>query len=147
MLFEKCLLFLFAGTAPLLALLLVLLLGAAVYGFLLIKVELRLLAKRAATRAELESATRKWTGEFEELRARLSEAERERHSSLAGSSAEPESLNLNRRAQILGLHRKGKRVQEIASALHIPQGEVELMVKVHDLSRSASREIHSISLL
>jgi hypothetical protein len=47
----------------------------------------------------------------------------------------------------LGLHRKGRPVREIASILHIPLGEVELMVKVHDLSQSASREIRSISLL
>jgi hypothetical protein len=143
MLLDKCLLILSAGAAPLLALLL---LGAVVYAFLVIKVELRLLGKRAATRAELEGAMRNLTGELEELRARLNEAERERHSQ-AGLSAEPESLNLNRRAQILGLHRKGRPVREIASVLHIPLGEVELMVKVHDLSQSASREIHSISLL
>jgi hypothetical protein len=139
MLLEKGLLILSAGAA-------LLLLGAVVYAFLVIKVELRLLGKRAVTRAELEGAMRKWTGELEELRARLNEAERERGSQ-AGLSAEPESLNLNRRAQILGLYRKGKPVREIACALHIPQGEVELMVKVHDLSQSASRKIHSLSPL
>jgi hypothetical protein len=101
----------------------------------------------AGQSAALESVRlAKWSGELQEVRTRLQEWERERRSA-AEQGAESESLNLNRRAQILSLHRKGKRVQEIASVLRIPQGEVELMVKVHDLSQSASREMHTISSL
>jgi hypothetical protein len=101
----------------------------------------------AGQSAALESLRQiKWSGELEEVRARLQELERERRSA-AEPGAESESMSLNRRAQILSLHRKGKRVQEIASVLHIPQGEVELMVKVHDLSQSAGRQIHTISSL
>jgi DNA-binding NarL/FixJ family response regulator len=101
----------------------------------------------AGQSAALESLRHaKWPSELEEVRARLRELERERRS-LAEAGAEPDYLNLNRRAQILSLHRKGKRVPEIAAALRIPQGEVELMVKVHDLSQSASREIQAISSL
>jgi hypothetical protein len=101
----------------------------------------------AGQSAALESLRHtKWSGELEEARVRLQELERERRS-LAEAGVEPDYLNLNRRAQILSLHRKGQRVPEIAAALRIPQGEVELMVKVHDLSQSASREIQSISSL
>jgi DNA-binding NarL/FixJ family response regulator len=146
MLLEKCMLFLSVGVVPLLLLLLMLVLGAAVYAFLVIKVELRLLAKRAVGRAELESALRQAAGELEALRQRLREVEREWRNT-ATATAEPEFFNLNRRAQIFAMRRKGKQTQEIASALHIPQGEVELMVKVHELSQTAGREIHSISLL
>jgi hypothetical protein len=179
--FNERFLLLLDGGWPLTAWLPALLLAAALYLFLATKVELRLAAKRAVTRVELESALCRWTGEFEELRARLNEIEREgslvgqsaaleclRQTKLTGEceemrtrlrdlegerrnapepGAEPDALNLNRRALILSLHRKGKLAREIAAALRIPQGEVELMVKVHDLSQSASRQIHAIPLL
>ena len=45
-------------------------------------------------------------------------------------------VNLNRRGQILRLTQKGKSAAEIATDLHISQGEVELLLKVHDLTRS-----------
>ena len=182
---ENWLLLISWGGEPLTVIVPVLVLGAALYAalylFLATKVELRLVARRAVMRPELEGALRtvaaeveelrtrlnaaesecslagqrlvlessrqtKWSGELEEVRARLQEFEREQRSA-AERGAEPDSLNLNRRAQILNLHRKGKHAQEIASVLRIPQGEVELMVKVHDLSQSASREIHAISSL
>jgi hypothetical protein len=161
-----------------LALLLTLLLGLAIYLFLAMKIELRLLSRRSVTRAELESTVRQWASEMAELRVRVNEAEGARFDPAAqpdalpvsqlvreigelrarlneieqegrrplGLSGEPESLNLNRRAQILGLHRKGKPAREIASTLRIPQGEVELMVKVHHLSQS-SREINQVTPL
>jgi hypothetical protein len=142
--FEKCLQLLSMAAVPLL---LFAVLGVAVCLFLMLKVELRLLGRHAVTRAELENAVRMWTGELEEVRVRLQEVEHECPSPAEWSAAGTESSNLNRRAQILGLHRKGKPVREIASVLHIPQGEVELMVKVHDLSRSARLEIKPVSLL
>jgi hypothetical protein len=43
-------------------------------------------------------------------------------------------VNLNRRGQIIRLARKGKSVAEIAQDLNVAQGEVELLLKVHDLS-------------
>jgi DNA-binding NarL/FixJ family response regulator len=49
-------------------------------------------------------------------------------------------LNLNRRGQILRLSRKGKSVAEIAQDLNVAQGEVELLLKVHDLSQETPRQ-------
>jgi len=46
-----------------------------------------------------------------------------------------ESLNLNRRGQVLRLHGRGDSVPAIADALRLGQGEVRLMIKVHELSR------------
>ncbi len=43
------------------------------------------------------------------------------------------SINLNRRGQVLRLHRRGDSVSEIASALRLRAGEVSLMIKVHEL--------------
>jgi hypothetical protein len=41
------------------------------------------------------------------------------------------SLNLAKRSQALRLHRHGNSSSQIASALEIPQQEVELLLKVH----------------
>jgi DNA-binding NarL/FixJ family response regulator len=40
-------------------------------------------------------------------------------------------LNLSKRSQALRLHRRGESAQQIAAALHIPQQEVDLLLKVH----------------
>jgi hypothetical protein len=136
---EKSHLFLSVWASPLLAALLAPLAGLAVYLFLSLKREMRVLARRPAPGGEASAALRELTDQLEEVRTRLSELERGR-SGPASWNAEPEALNLNRRGQILRLHRKGKPVSEIATALHIPLGEVELMVKVYDLSQNGARE-------
>jgi hypothetical protein len=41
------------------------------------------------------------------------------------------SLNLNKRSQALRMHRRGDPPEAIASALHLPRNEVELLLKVH----------------
>ncbi len=41
--------------------------------------------------------------------------------------------NVNRRGQIMRLHRSGESISSIASALGVSQGEVKLMVKVQEL--------------
>jgi len=103
-----------------------------------VKVDLRLLAKPLVTRARFEAEVQRLGDELQQLRGRLTECEAV-HSAPApwAWALEPAAVNLNRRGQILRLHRKGKSMQEIASALHISPGEAELMVKVHDMSRSA----------
>ena len=63
-------------------------------------------------------------------------AESERGSSVPALwASEPSSVNLNRRGQVLKLYRKGKTTAEIAADLKISQGEVDLLVKVHDLGQ------------
>lgn len=49
------------------------------------------------------------------------------------SAAEPpmESMNINKRSQVLRLFRRGESVERIASALHLPRTEVDLLLKVH----------------
>ncbi len=43
------------------------------------------------------------------------------------------SMNLTRRSQALRLHRKGDSSERIAAALEVPQQEVDLLVKVHQI--------------
>ena len=42
-----------------------------------------------------------------------------------------ESMNINKRSQVLRLYRRGESAEHIASALHLPRTEVDLLLKVH----------------
>jgi DNA-binding NarL/FixJ family response regulator len=113
--------------APVILLAAVVLLGSYLYFSL--KVELKLITRRTVSRAELEARVSEMVTELESLRARQLAAEVHPVSSHDWTS---QSLNLNRRGQILRLHGKGRSTAEIASDLEISQGEVELLLKVHD---------------
>ncbi len=103
----------------------------AAYLYFSLKVELRLVARRSVSRTELDSRWTELVTELETLRAQVAAAE----SPVAPPQDwTPQALNLNRRGQILRLHGKGRSTAEIASDLQISQGEVELMVKIHDWS-------------
>jgi len=91
--------------------------------------------------AELDAQAmlaRQMSMDLEELRKRLFNQEdtNKSESPLWTTSSAP--VNLNRRGQILRLSRKGKSVAEIAQDLNVAQGEVELMLKVHDLGQQVS---------
>jgi len=59
----------------------------------------------------------------------------------------PESVHLNRRGQVLKLHRRGHDVPQIASDLGISRGEVRLTLKLNELLRSASGQKEEESAL
>jgi hypothetical protein len=99
-----------------------------IYLYFALRVELGLLSRRNVTRAELDGRLTELVAELEALRARLSVVE----SRAAPPDWAPQGLNLNRRGQVLRLHGKGRTSAEIASDLQISQGEVELLVKLHD---------------
>ena len=71
------------------------------------------------------------TPALNELRARLTELEQ------APRYSPDMPVNLNRRGQVLRLLQRGDQASEIASTLGISQGEVLLMLKVHQLTRAA----------
>jgi hypothetical protein len=66
---------------------------------------------------------------FEEIRARLDDAMQPPQSPTVWSGNA--SINLNRRGQVLRLFRRGDTSRQIASALSMRRGEVDLIVKVH----------------
>ena len=41
------------------------------------------------------------------------------------------ALNLNKRAQVLRMHRRGDPPERIASLMEVPRQEVDLLIKVH----------------
>jgi len=105
-----------------------------IYFYLALKVGLGVVARRSVTRAELDGRWTELVAELEALRVRLAVAE----SRAEPSDWAPQAVNLNRRGQILRLHGKGRTPAEIATDLQISQGEVELLVKLHDWPPAAS---------
>jgi hypothetical protein len=53
--------------------------------------------------------------------------------------SEAESLNLNHRGQVIRLHRRGDSIADIASALHMGQGEVLLITKIYEISQETGK--------
>lgn len=100
------------------------------YLFLQLKVEVgRQTAKWKAERAALEEENRRvqrgLEAAIEEIRQPRAEA--------APVHIKP-SMNLTRRAQVIRMHRRGERPEQIAAALGMPQNEVDLVLKVSQLA-------------
>ena len=79
----------------------------------------------------------------EEWRARLAEVldtmeqlnrEKEEGERPSPAPAPAQALNLNKRGQVLRMRRRGENPETIAAALSIPRNEVDLLLKVHQMS-------------
>ncbi len=79
----------------------------------------------------------------EEFEARLAEVldateqlrrEREEGAQPSPAPAAAQPLNLNKRGQVLRMRRRGEMPETIAAALSIPRNEVDLLLKVHQMS-------------
>lgn len=44
------------------------------------------------------------------------------------------AMNLNRRVQVLRMHRRGESLETIAAALNTPRNEVDLLIRVHKMT-------------
>lgn len=84
-------------------------------------------ARRRHEAQAMESVTDQMRTSLESLRLALQESERQ-----AATAARPiTAMNLSTRGQVLRLHRRGEKPEQIAAALSIPLSEVDLLVKVH----------------
>jgi hypothetical protein len=98
------------------------------YTFVL-HMKMRTLGRRSREqREQLEGRVTQIAETAEQLKAQLAEMEKPQW-----MPAQP--LNLNKRGQILRMRRRGERPETIAGALALPRNEVELLLKVHDLSQ------------
>ena len=107
--------------------------GACVWLFVLMKAELRGGDKRSRRRAEaLEGGLNAVRVSLANLSKRLEETERQ-----AGLLAPPpptrSGFNLSKRSQAIRMSRRGETPSQISAALELPQGEVDLLLKVHRL--------------
>ena len=95
------------------------------------------LTREAITEDELNARIRVLEVRLAEIEARLADSENRRQQDTEWL-AQAESLNLNRRGQVLRLHRRGEAPSSIASALRLSPGEVKLIIKVFELGRENS---------
>ncbi len=91
------------------------------------------LAQAPVAHDTVQGALTELAAQIGQVRLRLEEVE-QRKSPLSDWAAEPSSVNLNRRGQVLRLYRRGDSVAHIASALGLSTGEVALIVKVQEMT-------------
>jgi hypothetical protein len=102
--------------------------GSGLLYIFVLDVKMKTLArKNREQREHLEGRVAQVAEAAELLKAQLAEMEKPQW-----VPAQP--LNLTKRGQILRMRRRGERAESIAGALSIPRNEVELLLKVHDLS-------------
>jgi hypothetical protein len=96
--------------------------------------ELRRPPKELLPDPATEEALTELASQIAQLRLRLEEVEQRKGPLSDWAAAEPSSVNLNRRGQVLRLYRRGDSVAHIASALGLSTGEVALIVKVQQMT-------------
>ena len=91
----------------------------------------------------IQTMVRRGRDERERLERHLAEvgeaaerwrAEREETARPVPVPAAGQPLNLNKRGQVLRMRRRGENPETIAAALSIPRNEVDLLLKVHQMS-------------
>jgi hypothetical protein len=108
--------------------------GSGLLYIFVLDVKMKTLARKSRQqREQLEGRVAQVAEAAELLKAQLAEMERPQRASA-------QALNLNKRGQILRMRRRGERPESIAGALSIPRNEVELLLKVHDLSLECAEE-------
>jgi hypothetical protein len=80
----------------------------------------------------LQTETARLSAEIAQLKSKLEEIEEPGNSLLPASPAAGASgVNNTLRSKVLKMHRLGQSPERIAGSLRLPQGEVDLLVKVH----------------
>ena len=105
--------------------------GACVWLFVLMKAELLSGDRRSRRRAEaLEGALHAVRVSLANLSKRMEETEKQT-GLLAPPPPTRSGFNLSKRSQAISMSRRGETPSQIAAALELPQGEVDLLLKVH----------------
>lgn len=112
-------------------------LALCLYLFLGAKHEARRTSRRLAeNRQEVDRALESIRQAVDQIRAGLCEVS-EVSSKLVAPPPTASGLNLTKRSQALRMHRRGESPEYIAAALVMPQGEVELLLKVEQIGADA----------
>jgi len=91
-------------------------------------------ATQPAPDPAVQEALTELAAQIGQVRLRLEEVEQRKAPLSDWAAAQPSSVNLNRRGQVLRLYRRGDSVAHIASALGLSTGEVALIVKVQEMT-------------
>ena len=105
--------------------------------FLSLKQELqRIKQSRVIQQQALADTLEKLRSEIGAIRNALAEVD-EKAGALPQFYPPKPSMNTSRRSQVLRMHRRGERPEQIAAALGLPQNEVDLLLKLQRASQSA----------
>jgi len=105
--------------------------------FLSLKQELRLLRKRHLEQTQLaDHLARQLRSEIAHLKRVLVEVDG-KASQLPQLSPPRPAMNTTRRSQILRMNRRGERPDQIAAALGVPKGEIDLLLKIDQATKIA----------
>ena len=96
---------------------------------LLARVALDAARRTAALGAKIQINTEALAARLEGLEQHATDHRRQ--PAEATTDAGRAALNLNKRAQVLRMHRRGDPPERIASLLEVPRQEVDLLIKVH----------------
>jgi DNA-binding NarL/FixJ family response regulator len=102
--------------------------------FLSIKVDLHRRPAVSPHGERIEQTVDSLSAAFEQIRERLDEPAPAPTVTWSGTPA----VNLTRRGQVLRLFRRGDSPRQIASSLGMRKGEVDLIVKVHQMALNRS---------
>ena len=96
----------------------------------------------------LATETARLSAEVAELKTRVLELEREQADNSLRSGTAPiaaavagNNVNNTLRSKVLKMHRLGQSADRIAGSLHVPKGEVDLLVKVHKIVMRPYEEV------
>ena len=106
-----------------------------VYLFVTLKQDLHRVHCHHLERQEgLEMICQEMGAELATARALLIDVD-EKASALPQMSDPKPGMNMSRRGQVLRMHRRGEEPEQIAAALGLPQNEVSLLLKIHEVSQ------------
>jgi hypothetical protein len=106
-----------------------------VYLYLSARAETRQISLRITEETDSSLRLAQLEADFNQLKAELKDhAGRSEKPVAAEYSPGAFPINLNKRGQILQLHRRGDSVSCIAQVLHLAKAEVRLVIRVHELS-------------
>jgi hypothetical protein len=93
--------------------------------------EINVARTRAASQNSVhEESISKLQAELSELREQLKEVDH-RAQSACVPAVPQRGMNLTKRTQVLRMHKRGERAEQISAALCLPPSEVELLLKLH----------------
>ncbi len=112
-------------------------LALCTYLFVTLKQEVHQLRKETRNQPhELRGELDILRDELDHLRRDVAELDR-RTGEIPQLAPPRPGMNTSRRSQVLRMHRRGERPEQIATALGIAQGEVDLLLKVHQAAQPA----------
>ena len=109
--------------------------ASSMFLFYVLTGRLQKLSAHLAPKEDVASEFARVREEMRETRAILREIQESR-AALMERASEATAADLNSHVQVLRLHRHGEPAAAISSALRVPLGEVNLIVKVYEMTRN-----------